>query len=72
VAIVYRFAENQYHRLLELGADLVRRQVAVIATAGDDVALVAETTKTPSILLANKDLVGRAESGLRRQEKRWG
>src|SRR4029453_14115299 len=42
VAIVYRFAENQLDRLPGLAADLVRRQVAVIATAGDDVALVAK------------------------------
>ena len=34
VAIVYRFAENQTGRLPELAADLVRRQVAGIATAG--------------------------------------
>src|SRR3954471_3519497 len=43
VAIVYRFAENQIDRLPELAAELVRRKVAVIATAGDEVLLVAKT-----------------------------
>src|SRR5207248_10022243 len=36
VTITYRFAENQIDRIPGLAADLVRRQVAVIATAGDD------------------------------------
>ena len=35
VGIVYRLAENRNDRLPELAADLVRQQVAVIATAGD-------------------------------------
>ena len=46
VAIVYRFAENQIDRLPELAADLVRRKVAVIATAGDHVAPVAKAATT--------------------------
>jgi putative tryptophan/tyrosine transport system substrate-binding protein len=59
VAIIYRFAENQTHRLPELAADLVRRQVAVIATAGEHVALAAKTATTmvPIIFIASQDPV---------------
>jgi len=59
VAIVYRFAENQNNRLPELAADLVRRQVAVIATAGDDVPMVvkAATTTIPIVFIVAQDPV---------------
>jgi putative ABC transport system substrate-binding protein len=59
VAVVYRFAENQNNRLPELAADLVRRQVAVIATAGDDVPMVvkAATTTIPIVFIVAQDPV---------------
>jgi putative ABC transport system substrate-binding protein len=59
VTIVYRFAENQNSRLPELAADLVRRQVAVIATAGDDVPSVvkAATMTIPVVFIVAQDPV---------------
>jgi putative ABC transport system substrate-binding protein len=59
VAIVYRFAENQIDRLPELAADLLRRKVAVIASAGDHVAPVvkAATTTTPFVFVVSQDPV---------------
>jgi putative ABC transport system substrate-binding protein len=59
VTIVYRWAENQIDRLPELAAELVRRQVTVIATAGDHVAPMAKasTTTIPIVFIVAQDPV---------------
>jgi putative tryptophan/tyrosine transport system substrate-binding protein len=60
VALEYRWAENQMDRLPALAAELVRRQVSMIAASTPVAAFAAKaaTTTIPIVFLVNEDPVG--------------
>jgi putative ABC transport system substrate-binding protein len=57
VTIVFRFAEGQLDRLPELAADLVRRQVTVIAASAQPAAIAAKHYAGPASFLPDEKAI---------------
>src|SRR5215471_9195915 len=70
VAIEYRWGGDRYDRLPEMAADLVRRQVAVIVTAGGPGTALAAKAATSAIPIVFNSGTDPVEAGLVRNVSR--